>query len=217
MYWLLRNLSRRKWNLITGVNGTGLKEVRACEIAEKTLAIVAKMLVIVGRIIATAEEIDKTAEKIIRIDGGVWVKTIGITKATEDTGATTEKIFRVPEEADTIPEKILEATGDTRAITRRVPGVIEEISKATGDYDVITKGISGHIVEFGETKSDIIRQGQIAGTDPLLNRTGINIPADHTEKEAGAKLTDVRLIIFNSFLYDEKIGARFFGMLFKFS
>lgn len=203
--------------MITGVNGTGLKEVRACEIVEKTLAIVAKMLVIVGRIIATAEEIDKTVEKIIRIDGEVGVKTIGITKATGDTGATTEEIYRVSEEAEAAPEKISEVTDDTRAITRRISEVIEELSKVTGVYGVITKEISGRIVDFDETKNVIIHQGQIVGTDPLLNSTGIKTPADHTEKEAGAKFTDDRLIIFNSLLHDEKIGALFFGMLFKFS
>jgi hypothetical protein len=37
-----------------------------------------------------------------------------------------------------------------------------------------------------------ITQGQIAGTDTLLNVTDIHIPADLTEEAAGAKFTDVR-------------------------
>jgi len=68
----------------------------------------------------------------------------------------------------------------------------EEISRVTGDSGVITKRISERIVEFDGTTNDIIPQGQIAGTDPLLNTTGMDIPADLTEGEVGAKLTDVR-------------------------
>ena len=68
----------------------------------------------------------------------------------------------------------------------------EEISGIAGDSGVITKGISECIVEFDGTTNDIIPQGQIAGTDTLLNVPGMDIPADHPEEEAGAKLTDVR-------------------------
>jgi small nuclear ribonucleoprotein (snRNP)-like protein len=54
-------------------------------------------------------------------------------------------------------------------------------------------------VKFVETTNDIITQGQIVGTDDLLNVTGLDIPADPTEGKAGAKLTDVR--------YGIKLGA----------
>lgn len=58
-----------------------------------------------------------------------------------------------------------------------------------GDFD--GSGSSG-VLCGGDCASQIIPQGQIAGTDPLLNISGMDIPADHTEREAGAKLTDVR-------------------------
>ena len=99
---------------------------------------------IVEKIIATAEATETTAEKIIRIAGGIGLRTIGI-------------------------------------------------SRVTGDSGVITKGISERIVEFDRTTNDIIPQGQIVGTDTLLNVTDMDIPADPTGEEAGAKLTDVRL------------------------
>ena len=83
--------------------------------------------------------------------------------------------------------------------TAEISGVIgesgtitEEISRVTGDCGVITKGISERIVEIDGIITDIIPQGQIAGTDTLLNVTDIHIPADLTEEEAGAKFTDVR-------------------------
>jgi hypothetical protein len=68
----------------------------------------------------------------------------------------------------------------------------EEIFRVTGDSGVITKRISARIVKFDGTTNDIIPRGQIAGTDTLLNITGMDIPADRTEGEAGAKLTDDR-------------------------
>ena len=134
--------------------------------------IVGRIGVIVEKIIATAEATDTTAEKIIRIVGGIGVLTKGIFRVTGDTGVTTEEVSRA---------------------TRDMGVTNEKASKITGDSDVITRGISERIVEFDRTTNDIIPQGQIVGTDTLLNVTDMDIPADPTGEEAGAKLTDVRL------------------------
>jgi len=128
--------------------------------------------VIVGRIGVIIEKIIATAEKIIRIVGGIGVLTKGIFRVTEDTGVTIEEVSRA---------------------TRDMGVTNEKASKITGDSDVITRGISERIVEFDRTTKDIIPQGQIIGTDTLLNVTDMDIPADLTGEEAGAKLTDVRL------------------------
>jgi len=157
--------------VIARLHGIGVAEVRVSETVEKTLAIAAKALVIVGRIIATAEAIDTTAEKIIRIAGGIGVPTKRISGTTGDMGVTIEGISGVTVETDT---------------------TTEEIFRVTGDSGVITKRISARIVKFDGTTNDIIPRGQIAGTDTLLNITGMDIPADRTEGEAGAKLTDDR-------------------------
>ncbi|MGB5751157.1 MAG: hypothetical protein WBM69_29580 [Desulfobacterales bacterium] len=153
--------------MITGVDGIGVTEVRMSETVEKTLAIEAKTLVIVVGIIATAE-------KIIRIAGGVGVQ-----------------IIRIPRDTDATTGKISMETGNTRE-TNEGTGVSEEILRVIKDYGAITKGIFKQIVGLEGTTNDIIRQGQIAGTDPLLNITGINIPADLIKREAGVKLADVR-------------------------
>ncbi len=157
--------------MIARLHGIGMTEVRISETVEKTFAIAEKTLVIVGRIIATAEATDTTAEKIIRIAGRIGLPTKGISRATGDTDVTTEEISGVTEETDTTPE---------------------EISRVTEDSGVITKRIFERIVEFDGTTNNIIPQGQIAGTDTLLNITGMDIPTDRTEGEAGAKLTDDR-------------------------
>ena len=155
------------------LHGIGVAEVRISRTVEKTLAIAAKALVIVGRIIATAEAIDTTAEKIIRIAGGIGVPTKRISGTTGDMGVTIEGISGVTVETDT---------------------TTEEIFRVTGDSGVITKRISARIVKFDGTTNDIIPQGQIAGTATLLNITGMDIPADRTEGEAGAKLTDAKTV-----------------------
>ncbi|MBE9530485.1 MAG: hypothetical protein IMF00_04370, partial [Proteobacteria bacterium] len=93
-------------------------------------------------------------------------------------------------------------TGDMGVTSEEISGVTvetdtttEEISRVTGDSGVITKRISERIVKFDGTTNDIIpQQGQIAGTATLLNITGMDIPADHTEGEAGAKLTDAKTV-----------------------
>ena len=176
--------------MITGVDGIGATAVRMSETVEKTLAIEVKTLVIVGRIIATAEVTDPTAEKIIRIAGRI----IAIAEVTDPTA---EKIIRIAGDTGATTEEISMVTGDTRETTRGT-GVSEEIFRVIGDYGVITKEISEQIVELNGTTNDIIRQGQIAGTDPLLNITGINIPTDLIEREAGVKLADVKFFWFKN-------------------
>ncbi len=192
--------------MIARLHGIGMTEVRISETVEKTFAIAEKTLVIVGkigvtveRIFATAEVTGTTAEKIIRITGRIGVPTKGISRATGDTDMTTEEISGVTVETDATTEEISKTTGDTGVTTAKISGVIGEsgtitegISRVTGDSGVITKGISERIVEIDGIINDIIPQGQIAGTDTLLNVTDMHIPADLTEEEDGAKFTDVR-------------------------
>jgi hypothetical protein len=153
------------------VPATGLTAVRISGTAEKTFAVAAKASVIVGRIIRTAEATETTAGKNIRTAGGTGVPAKGISRTTGDIRAITREISGT--------------TGDIGLTTA-------EISGSTGDYDVITKGISEPNVAFAKTTNAIIPQGQIAGTDDLLNVTGLYNPADPTEGKAGAKLSDVR-------------------------
>ncbi len=110
---------------------------------------------------------------VIMIAGGIGVPTKRISGTTGDMGVTIEGISGVTVETDT---------------------TTEEIFRVTGDSGVITKRISARIVKFDGTTNDIIPQGQIAGTATLLNITGMDIPADRTEGEAGAKLTDAKTV-----------------------
>ena len=140
---------------------------------------------IVERIGGTVKKIIATGEKTLLIVERIGVTGEKIIATAEATDAIAEKIIRIAGGIGVLTIGIFRATGDTGVTT-------EEISGIAGDSGVITKGISECIVEFDGTTNDIIPQGQIAGTDTLLNVPGMDIPADHPEEEAGAKLTDVR-------------------------
>ena len=155
---------------------------------------------------------------------GIGVTEVRISETVEKTFAIAAKtlvivgrIIATAEATDTTAEKIIRITGGIGVPTKRISGTTgdmgvttEEISRVTGDSGVITKWISARIVKFDGTTNDIIPQGQIAGTDTLLNITGTDIPRDLTEGEAGAKLTDAKTVkkpFDTVFLCFEKLSA----------
>jgi hypothetical protein len=133
----------------------------------------------------TEVRISETAEKTFAIAEKTLVIVERIFATAEATDTTAEKIIRIAGGIGVPTKGIFRATGDTGVTTAEISGV-------TGDSGEITKGISERIVEIDGIINDIIPQGQIAGTDTLLNVTDMHIPTDLTEEEAGAKLTDVR-------------------------
>ncbi len=164
-------LSKRIWKVTARLRGIVITEMEIYETGEKTFAIAKEEILIFLKIRLTAESPLEMVKKIL---------VIGVI-----AGVIAEKIIRIVREIGVTTGEISRATGDTEVTT-------EGISRATGDTEVTTEEISEGIVKFDGITNDIIPQGQITGTDILQSVTGINIQVNHTEEEAGAKLTDVR-------------------------
>ena len=109
-------------------------------------------------------------------------------------GVTEVRISETVEKTLAIAAKALVIVGRIIATAGAIDTTAEKIIRIAGGIGVPTKRISARIVKFDGTTNDIIPQGQIAGTATLLNITGMDIPADRTEGEVGAKLTDAKTV-----------------------